>query len=68
MELELILKIYGRLYRKAATGIFKGLPPKPSQVELMANAIDVFHERGYHAPARSLDNTMCEWCELLIDA
>ncbi|MCG7544079.1 hypothetical protein MHM93_07780 [Pseudoalteromonas sp. MM17-2] len=68
MELELILKIFERLYRKAATGIFKGLPPKHSQVELMANAIDVFHERGYHAAAHRLDEKMCEWCELLIDA
>tara|TARA_B100000700_G_scaffold23245_1_gene22497 strand:+ start:5468 stop:5674 length:207 start_codon:yes stop_codon:yes gene_type:complete len=68
MEFELVCKIFSRLFTKAANGVFKGLPPKPLQVELMANAIDVFHERGYHAAAHRLDEKMCEWCELLIDA
>lgn len=42
--------------------------PEPEQIELISDLIDVLHDNGSSVAGHSLDDAMCRWCELLLDA
>lgn len=48
-----------------------GIEPEPKHVEGISDLIDLLHDYGCSVcsvVAHKLDDAMCRWCELLIDA
>tara|TARA_Y100000782_G_scaffold49352_1_gene55147 strand:- start:6047 stop:6349 length:303 start_codon:yes stop_codon:yes gene_type:complete len=67
VEFNLLDKIFDRAATLARKR-FYGIQITNSQIEYLAACVDVFHNRGLHEMAHCIDEIMCEWCELLIDA
>ncbi|AVJ51868.1 hypothetical protein [Pseudoalteromonas phage Cr39582] len=61
-----------RLSERWIKTINKSIPlkvkPEPEQIELISDLIDVLHDSGSSVVAHKLDDAMCKWCELLLDA
>ena len=64
---DLAAKIFERVSLLAVRR-HHGIKPTAKQIEFLCTCVDVFHNRGNHHYANYIDDVMCEWCELLIDA
>lgn len=42
--------------------------PDSEDLELIGDCVDALHECGLHEQAHKMDEAMCRWCELLLDA
>ena len=42
--------------------------PESEDIELIGDCVDALHECGLHEQAHKMDDAMCKWCELLLNA
>tara|TARA_Y100001938_G_C7770955_1_gene273224 strand:+ start:38 stop:310 length:273 start_codon:yes stop_codon:yes gene_type:complete len=60
---ELAVKIFDRA-SDSLFARFCGVKPTEKQIKFICRCVDVFHERGEHHFAHSLDERLTEWCEV----